>query len=331
MNRPRKNKGPYPPCFYEKHGAFYLVRENKWTRLGADLGVALAEYGRIMGTAGTRGMPRLIDEALKTIAPNLAVSTKAQYEHAAEILKRKLKQFDPQDVKAKHVAGIKQSLAKTPNMANRVISLLRQVFAYAVERQLVDSNPCIGVARLPEAKRQRLLSADEWQAIHDHAGPRLQVIMRLQYLTGQRIGDVLSIKRSQLTDEGIVFQQQKTGARLVVAWSPDLRAAVEAAKALSEGVPSVTLLRSATGGPPDYRSVAEQFGRAATAAGVDDARLNDARAMSATATKRQGKNARALLGHTSETMTDRYLRDKDAQVVEGPSLPPRKIKKHGQT
>lgn len=321
MNRPRKNKGPFPPCFYEKHGAYYLVRENKWARLGSDLGVALGEYGRLMGTAGTRGMPRLIGEALKEIEPKLAESSRAQYRHAGEILKRKLKQFDPQDVKSRHVAGIKQSLAATPNMANRVISVLRQVFAIAVERQLVDSNPCIGVARLPEKKRERLLSDAEWQAIHDHAGQRLRIIMQLQLLTGQRIGDVLSIKRSQITEEGIAFQQQKTGARLVVAWSPELKAAVQAARALAGDVPSLTLLRSATGGPPDYRSVADQFKKAALAAGVEDARLNDGRAKAATAAKQQGESARALLGHTSEANTGRYLRSKEVPTVKGPRLP----------
>lgn len=32
-----------------------------------------------------------------------------------------------------------------------------------------------------------------------YAGPRLQLIMRVAFLTGQRIGDVLTIRRSQLT------------------------------------------------------------------------------------------------------------------------------------
>lgn len=321
MNRPRKIKGPYPPCFYEKHGAFYLVKANKWTRLGSDLAVALAEYGRLIQAPKLKGMPKLIDDVLKHIEPKLAQSTRAQYKYSGEVLKRKLAQFEPTEVKARHVAQIKQSLADTPNMANRVLSVLRQVFDYAVERQMIDANPCIGVPRLAEAKRQRLLSDDEWLAIYEKAGARLQVIMRLQYLTGQRIGDVLAIKRSQLTPEGIYFEQQKTGARLLVKWSPDLKAAVKAAKDLSGDVPSVTLLRSAKGGPPDYHSVSEQFARAAAAAGVTDARLNDSRAKSATVTKQQGKSARALLGHTSETMTARYLRDKEIPAVDGPTLP----------
>lgn len=319
MNRPRKTKGPYPPCFYAKHGAFYLVKANTWIRLGTDLGLALAEYARHMQTGDARGMPKLIDEVLAKVRPRLADSTQEQYAYAAKLLKKALEKFEPHEVKARHVAKVQEDLASTPNMANRVISFLRLVFVDAVKRQLVDSNPCVGIPRLPESQRKRLIADNEWQAIYDKAGPRLQVVMRLQYLTGQRINDVLKIRRSQLTDEGIVFEQQKTGARLLVRWSADLRAAVASANALSD-VQALTLLRGRDGGPPDYRSVSEQWHRACEAAGVKDARLNDGRAMSASATKRQGKSARALLGHTSETMTARYLRDKEIPEVEGPSF-----------
>jgi integrase len=320
VNRPRKSKGPFPPCFYPKHGAFYLVRKNQWTRLGSDLSLALAEYGRLMQGPKQGGMQKLIDEVLVAAKPKLAKSTAAQYTYAATILKRKLAQFEPQEVRAKHVAAIKQSLADTPNMANRVVSVLRLVFNHAVEQQLVDTNPCTGVARLPEAKRQRLLTEEEWCAIHAAAGPRLRIIMQLQYLTGQRINDVLSIRRDQLTDDGIEFQQQKTRAKLLVRWSPDLRATVAEAKALSADNPALTLLRGRFGGAPDYRSVLLQWNEACAAAGVKDARLNDGRAMSATTAKRQGKNAQALLGHASATMTARYLRDRDTPHVEGPNF-----------
>lgn len=317
MNRPRKAKGPYPPCFYAKHGAFYLVKQNKWTRLGTDLALALSEYGRLMGAGQTGGMVKLIDQVLPTL--KVAANTRAQYKHAGVILKRKLREFEPHEVKARHVAGIKQSLAKTPNMANRVLSVLRTVFNHAVEAQLVDSNPCVGIPRLPEPKRKRLLTADEWGAIHAHASPRLRVIMELQYLTGQRISDVLKIRRSQMTEDGIEFEQQKTGARLLVRWTPELKATVARANALSK-VPAVTLLRSRTGKAPDYRTVALEWTKARKAAQVTDARLNDGRAMSATATKKQGKNARALLGHKSDAMTERYLRDRETPQVEGPSF-----------
>lgn len=320
MNRPRKSKGPYPPCFYEKNGGFYIVRQNKWTHLGRDLALALAEYGRLMQGSKLGGMPKAIEDYYGRLPKNLAKSTKDQYRQAANILKRKLQQFEPQEVRSKHVAQIKLSMAETPNMANRVLSFLRSCFADLVERQVVDSNPCIGVKRFAEEKRKRLISDEEWQAIHENAGERLKIIMELQYLTGQRIGDVLKIRRNQLTDDGIVFEQQKTGARLLVRWTPALRDTVARAKALGGEAPTLSLLRGRDGKPPDYRSVLLQWHTACEAAGIKDAKPNDGRAKSATAAKRQGKNATALLGHTSEAMTRRYLRGTEIPEVDGPEF-----------
>jgi integrase len=304
MNRPRKSKGPYPPCFYSKHGAYYVVKANKWTRLGTDLGLALAEYARLMDGDRLGGMPALIAAALPGILRDKAKNTQAQYCYAAETLTRKLRQFEPGEVDQAVVYGIQESMDETPNMANRVLTVLRRVFTYAVKKKIVRSNPCVGVERLPEGKRTRLISDDEWHAIHAAASPRLRVIMELEHLTGQRIGDVLKIRRSQLTEEGIVFEQQKTGAKLTVRWTPALRATVERAKALP-GTPTLTLLRNRMGKAPDYGSVYREWASACQAAGVEDARPNDT----------------ALLGHKSAKMTDRYLRDREASEVDGPDMP----------
>lgn len=324
MNRPRSSQRHLPPCVYLKHGAYWLVKKGKWTRLGDDLATALVEYAKTV-EAPRGGMDDLIERAFKAHSTNpkrpLAANTVAQYRIAADILKRKLLQFSPEQVKSKHVAGIKASMADRPNMSNRVTSFLSTVFSYAVEWQEVESNPCVGVRRHEESRRDRLLSDEEWNSIHAAAGPRLRVIMELQYLTGQRIGDVLAIRRNQVTDDGLVFQQQKTGARLVVRWSPQLRATVEAAEALSAGKPSaLTLLRGRYNGAPDYRSVQTQWREACAAAGVEDARLNDTRARSATTADAQGRDAQALLGHASANMTRRYLRDRSANEVRGPSI-----------
>lgn len=311
------------PCVYFKHGRYWLVKRNKWHDIGVTLEEALGEYARRSETP-KGGMAALIDDALPSILRGKAENTVAQYKIAAETLKRKLAQFAPSQVKSKHVAGIKKAMADTPNMANRVLSVLRMVFAYAVEEQLVDSNPCVGIKRHAEKKRTRLISATEWDAIHEAAGPRLRVIMQLQFLTGQRIGDVLKIRRSQITADGIAFKQQKTKAQLLVRWSPELRAAVAAAEALHDGPPTLTLLRGRWGGAPDYRSVLEQWNVACEAAKVEDAKPNDGRAMSATNVKRQGGDAQALLGHTSPAQTERYLRDRETPEVKGPSIKKRK-------
>jgi integrase len=305
---------------YSKHGAYWLVKKGKWTRLGDSLAEALEAYARIVEVR-KGSMPELIERVYAYHCRGKAKSTSDQYRLAANRLKDIFKSADPGQVKSKHVAAVKTSLVETPNMANRITSFLRTVFSYAVEWQIVDSNPCIGVRRHAEAKRKRLITDDEWRAIYAHAGPRLRVIMELQYLTGQRINDVLKIRRSQITDEGLTFEQQKTGEKLVIRWSRHLRTTVAAAEALSAGKPpALTLLRGKYNGAPDYRSVLKQWNDACAAAGVEDARLNDGRAKSATAANKQGLDAQALLGHTTPQHTDRYLRDRAGHEARGPKM-----------
>lgn len=314
------------PCVYWKNGAYRQVKKNVWTTIGKTLEEALAEYAKQQeANKGAGKFPDLIEKTFlhHCKVKNLSPNTKAQYRIAANVLKRKFKLFDgPDQVKGKHVAKIKVDGAEHPNMTNRIISLLRTLFGYWLEAQLCESNPCIGIARHTEAKRKRLISLDEWWAIYEQAGPRLRVIMKVAFLTGQRIGDVLTIERSQLTDIGIEFTQQKTGKQLTVKWSPDLREAVSDALALHGTVPAPTLFigRRKNRAAPDYRSVLLQWHDACEAAKVDDALPNDQRAQSLTAAKKQGKNPTALAGHATEAMTDRYLRDRDSDVVDGPTL-----------
>jgi len=319
MGRPRKLDKHLPPCVYLKNGAYWHVKHGKWTRLGRTLHEALGQYARGY-EAPTGSMAELINTALKHRRPTLAVSTARGYAVAGAKLAKMMQEFQPQDVKPRHVAAIMDKLSDMPNMANRCLVVLRIVFNFALRHQLIDTNPAIGIERHKEARRGRLLSEPEFLAIYAKAGPRMQVTMDLLRLTGQRIGDVLKIRRADLTDEGIVFKQQKTAARLVVRWSPELRAVVERAKSLHGTVPGLTLLINRRHKAPDYRSVKLQWDTACKAAGVGDARLHDLRAVALTAAKRQGLDATALAGHASPSMTARYLRERETPLVDGPSF-----------
>lgn len=317
--RPRKKDRHLPPCVHHRHGAFWLVKKGKWTRLGAELSPALAQYARLVA-APAGSMDTLIDGALAAMKGRIAENTRKQYKSAAEKLKHMLAEFTPQTVTMRAVVDVRQQLATTPNMANRCISFLRQVFDYALEQQLVEHNPVVGVKRLEEAKRDRLISQAEYDAIYRCAGPRLQVLMDLWYLTGQRVTDVLRIRRDDLLDEGIRFKQQKTGARLIVRWTPQLRAVAKRAGELHGNVKALTLIHNKRGKAPDYSTVKGQWDVARKAAGVDDVQLRDLRAMSGTAARKQGKNPQELLGHKNPAMTARYLRDREVPEVDGPSF-----------
>lgn len=317
--RQRQHNRHLPPCVYQKHGAYYLVKGGKWKRLGDNLSQALAEYGRLHASpAGS--MPALIEDALPFITRGRAENTKAQYLVAAKKLQLIMADFAPEQVTHKVVVQLRRGLADTPNMANRCLTVLRLVFDYALEEELLERNPCIGVKRLQEKKRDRLIDGTEFSKIYAHAPGRLQLMMELSYLTGQRLMDVVKIRRSDVKPEGIYFRQNKTDAQLIVAWTPQLRSAVDRAKALGGKVNAMTLFHTRNGSAPAYRTVYDQWVRACAAAGIEDTDLRDLRAMAATHAKAQGKDATALLGHASSTMTKRYLRDREVPIVEGPEL-----------
>lgn len=318
--RPRKHNRNLPPCVYLRHGAYYFVKAGKWTRLGTELPSALTEYARLHQQP-KGGMSALIEEALPHILKGKADATVKQYKVAARKLQEILAEFAPTQVTPRDVAQIRRSMSDTYAVANRTITVLRLVFDYALEEQLVEANPCVGIKRLAQHARTRRILPIEYQAIRAKAKPLLQVIMDLCYLTGQRIGDVLTIKRADLKDEGIYIEQQKTGARLMVAWTPELRAVVDQAKALHGGVAGMTyLLKGVNKQAPTYHMIWKQWTKACEAAGVEDANLHDLRAMSGTEAEAQGHDPQALLGHTDRKMTRRYLRDRTVPVVEGPSF-----------
>ncbi len=317
--RPRKKDRHLPPCVYQRHGSYWLVRGGKWTNLGRDLPSALHAYGKAFTRpAGT--MPSLIEMALESRRKQVKPSTFKLYEAAGRKLAEILQQFSPEDVTQRDIVQIRLALSSTPGVANQCLSVLRMVFNYALEHQLLDANPAIGIGRVKQAPRDRLLSTDDYERIYAKASPKLQVTMDLCFLTGQRIGDVLAIRYSDITDAGIAFRQIKTGAKLVLGWTPELRDAVDRAKALHGNVRAFTLLHGHKGKPPTYWAVRDAWDRAVAAAGVKDAHIHDIRAMSATAAEEAGINATALLGHTSPAMTKRYLRSKRTPVVQGPSF-----------
>lgn len=322
MGRPRTHNRHLPPSVYLRHGTYYLVRAGTWHPLGRDLVSALREHARLVNGDAHTDVGSLIRVALaeRHKTRKLAESTREQYAIVANSLAAMLAEFRPEQVERRHVAQIKAALSDSPNWANRHLTVLHLAFTYAADNGITESDPTIGVTKYREPARERLLTLEEYHAIRGQAGPRLAAIMDLCLLTGQRISDVLAIRLSDLTDEGVAFRQGKTGARLVVGWSEALRAAVERAKALPGSVRSLTLLQARHGQPLKYRTVLHQWTRACALAGVPDARPHDLRAMAATMADEQGLDAKRLLGHKSEATTQRYLRSKKVPVATGPVL-----------
>jgi hypothetical protein len=82
--RPRKKDRHLPPCVHHRHGAFWLVERDKWTRLGAELSPALAQYARLIAVR-SGAMGALIDDLRAMSGP----AARRQSKNPTELLGQK--------------------------------------------------------------------------------------------------------------------------------------------------------------------------------------------------------------------------------------------------
>ncbi|TGV06372.1 integrase [Alcaligenaceae bacterium 429] len=316
--RPKKHNRHLPACVYLKHGAYYYVKNNKWTRLGDNLHDALVAHARIVAIP-KEGVASLITKAMPFISEKVAPSTRKQYQYCERILKEMFAEFTPEQVTHGSVVQMLDVWRHSPATANRLLTVLKQIFQWALDREIVDRNPCESVKRLTTESRDRLITQDEFDKIHAAAPDWLQVVMDLCYYTGQRIGDVLTIRYADITEEGIYFEQQKTGKKLTVGWSEGLQATIERAALITKNPSSEFIVPTYKGTARRHTNVWRFFKESAAKAGVENVTLHDLRAMSGTDADREGKDPMLLLGHTDRKTTQIYLRDKTIQVVSGPT------------
>jgi integrase len=109
---------------------------------------------------------------------------------------RKLESITRADVRAM-LDGI-----EAPVAANRVHSIVRKFFNWAVENDLIANSPVAGVrAPNPETSRDRVLTDDELKAVWRAAegiGHPFGAILQLLILTGQRRGEVAGMRWDEL-------------------------------------------------------------------------------------------------------------------------------------
>ncbi|WP_137391427.1 tyrosine-type recombinase/integrase [Rhodoligotrophos defluvii] len=120
----------------------------------------------------------------------------------SRIIKPKLGNRKVAEISHDDIDELHRSLKTTPYAANRVLSLLSKMFNLASEKwKWRSDNPCRGVERYPEDRRQRYLKPDELQrlmtAMTRHRNQQSANAVRLLLLTGARRSEVLNATWSQ--------------------------------------------------------------------------------------------------------------------------------------
>lgn len=198
--------------------------------------------------------------------------------------------------------------------ARRTIAMLKSVFAYAIDLELLEKNPCHGVRIPPAVQRERYLTQAEAQRLGDalsafetRGDPQGAIrVIRLLSLTGARRGEILELKWSEVDFERGFLRLDATKS------GKSIRPISGAAQKLLAEAPRahpVWVFPNAKGTGP-YEGLPKIWREVRAAAGLDDFRMHDLRHNSfASFGAANGLSLPiigALLGHKNTSTTQRY-------------------------
>jgi integrase len=95
----------------------------------------------------------------------------------------------------------------SPGSANSNFKIIRKMFKWAVDKDILEHSPCEGVKMpAPLNQRDRVLSSDEiknlWSNLDTcHVTDEIKRALRLILVTGQRPGEVIGIHTSEIDDK----------------------------------------------------------------------------------------------------------------------------------
>ena len=123
--------------------------------------------------------------------------------------------------------------AKTPTKANRIVTVLRILLAFAVDRDYRRDNPARDVKKLKMGAGHTSWPDEAVERFLDTAPPMLALALKLGVYTGQREGDVLAMSWHDYDGDRINSVQSKTGTKLSIPVHFALREALDAQERVS--------------------------------------------------------------------------------------------------
>lgn len=317
-----------PRRVYLRHGRYFYVRpDGKWLPLSKErdgLAAMHASLARVLDTEIIGDLlPAVISRWLLQRVDDEVWSDKHRedMERVANEIAKEFDEITPHQVTAKLVSSYLKPLRAKKRTHNKHRTALRQVLDFAATEGLRDgANPVSAVPPVKQDKRTRIVTDAEVRALKGAAmlqsrnGEALVQMIDLAMLTGQRIGDLISMRWQDITPAGVIVTQSKTKARLLIEWSPALKAAVEACAQDRERIGYV--LKTQTGTGFRYAGIHSAWRRACERAGIEDLNIHDLRGRAGVDALGDDEDMRAaqrLLGHATEGMTRHYVDGKFAR------------------
>lgn len=251
----------------------------------------------------------ILDRFVRDYIPGLAPRTQDGYTRHVAVLRQAFGTRLADELRARDF-GPFMDVKKGRIQRNRQLAVLSAAFSEAVGRwYMMERNPCRDVKRNPSKPRDRYVTDAEFESLRAVAAPRVKLAMELALLTGQRQGDIISMKWSQIEDMAILITQGKTGKRLAVQITPTVEAVLDRCWKLKGGGAegSAYVLPTRKGTPytsEGFRACWQRTMQRWARKGGKRFTFHDLRAKSASDSETIDA-AYQRLGHTSMTMTRR--------------------------
>jgi integrase len=212
------------------------------------------------------------------------------------------------------IAKLHHQLRHIPYQANRVLGVLSVMFSQAENWNLrpIASNPCRGVKKYKETKRERYLNKEELRRlghalrVEEEFAPSAVACVRLLLLTGCRLGEIQTLKWSFLDlDAHLAFlPDSKTGKKTLYLGAVAVQMLL--------GLPKIKDNPYVIPGDIEGQCLSDMqkpWRRIRRAAAIPDVRLHDLRHTFASSGVGLGQGLPIigrLLGHSQPQTTARY-------------------------
>jgi integrase len=269
---------PYVNTYADRHGnvrRYFRKRGCKAVPLPGMIGSAefMAAYRDALGEPAQRtarqgegSVGALICDYLKSPSfTDLAASSKTLYRTILDRFGRQHGHRMVSDMPRAKVASYVYAIgADHPAMANVTKAVLRKLLAHAVRAGYRNDNPVVEIDRYKGGSRHSWTEAelDAFEARWP-LGTRERLAYALLLHTGQRGGDVVKMRRADVSGGAIAVVQEKTGTALSIPIHPELAAAMKAGP--SKGL---NLIGAPSGRPITRSTLTALMKRAADAAGL---------------------------------------------------------------
>ncbi len=249
---------------------------------------------------------------------NLRERTRHEYGFYMDLMSEAWGPYPVASIERKHILALRDKYADTASKANHIVTVLRIVLTFAVERDYRGDNPARNIKKLAMGAGHAAWPDEAVDRFISTAPTMMALALKLGLYSGQREGDLLAMSWHDYDGERIQVVQGKTGTKLSIPVHSALREALDAQERVSP-----IILTTKTGRPFTGSNFRRHFGKAQMAAGLSGLTFHGLRYTAAKRLAEAGcslKEIASITGHKSVARIEKYTRDADQRRLSGAAI-----------